>query len=503
MQNNIPITSSLDTFINKNVFDVGNMVDININLLSNKLSITTLVNAMFKYINIDIKSLKKDLNLTIKTVRLNEKGIPKEAMSFEQIQFHKLVNEEWGNSFVKEKFSNTTFLFVVFQYVGRNLYFRGLKLWKMPEETLNNDLYAFWSLLKQKVQNGVILTQVTKGTKLITQNNLPSLKESKVMHVRPKAQNADDTVELPDGQFITKQCYWFNATYVKKILSDMPSLNIDSNQINNQIFSNYDYKKVSPLLSNDIYTIDHYIKLTQTIFPSFNAFDLVESELKNIGYNLFPPFILKNTFTSLDYYFTGEILKDRYFTLPNDDVWVSAFVQRKLENMENSYSIFKIDGNTYLTRVALEKASIKSEMLITYREAVEDFVQKGQYFTLTSLKEQGFHHTIEDFGFEPMFYESLLKRPGRLKNLKLCGHLIFIKTPLAINLSLFLKSLYKDEQTYLSIDNIIEIVNETYSIMLDFNTLNKLLKSNNIDQYYSEPLHLLFLTKNDYLAYIQ
>lgn len=53
-----------------------------------------------------------------------------------------------------------------------------------------------------------------------TKNNLPKSTESDVAHVRPHARNKSDTYPLPDGRELTKQCFWFNNAYVKKIIAE-------------------------------------------------------------------------------------------------------------------------------------------------------------------------------------------------------------------------------------------------------------------------------------------
>lgn len=504
MQNNITsIITPLEKFKHKSTFEIGQITGLNANLISKKTSISSLSNSMFSYTNINPTQLKKDFNLIIKTVCLKENGIPKESMSFERVQFHDVVSETWEHSFLKEKFTNTTLLFIIFQSVGTETYFKGFKVWKMPEETIHNELKSFWSLLKNKLENGITLKLVNQGNKTITKNDLPSTQDSKIMHIRPKASNAKDTVELPDGQLISKQAYWLNASYVGNILADVPALEINNNQLNQQILFKYDYQLIKPYLSKDIYTIDQFIKITQAIFKSFNHFDVNVQQIESVGYRLIPPFILHQNFNSLEEYFNMKIFKERYFKLPEDDVWQTSFSQRKLENMENNFSLFKIEDTIYLTETALKSVNIDKSTLISYRESVEEFVPKDQYFTLVSLKKSGFRHLIEEFGFESLFYESLLKRPGRLKSLKICGQLFFIKTPLRVDLSHFLTFLFKTtNQSALSVDKIIEQIHDTFGINLDFDAINNLLKHSSIDQYYSDTLCKLFLSKNDYLDFI-
>ena len=499
------VLSQFKIFENMNTLEIGKEIGLNTNLLSKKLSVATLSNQMFKHFNIDLPKLKHDFNIAVKTVRLKENGVPKESMSFEQIKFHEIVKENWDSSFIKNKFMQTTFLFVAFEYLGEELYFKGIKIWKMPDFIINEDLKSFWLSLKTKLENGVILKSVKKANKSITENNLPSSKQSNIMHVRPKAKNANDKVELPDGQFITKQSYWFNNDFVSSILSDMPSLQVTSATLTRTSeLNNYDYSKIKPLLSNEIYTITKFIQIAQQVFSNFNDFNVNKDHLHNIGYQLAPPFILRNEFKTIDGYFNQKILKNRYFIRDeDDDVWQSSFVNRKLDNMENEYSIFKIDEGIYLTETALKFSAIEKTEVISYRECVEAFVEKEQYFTYHSLKKN-FQHPVDGYGFEQLFYESLLKRPGRLKSVKVCGHLFFIKTTSKKNLSHFFKSiLIEQKKPHLSVYDLVEVIEYTYYVKLSFEALDTLLDSNNLNLYYSKKLERIFYSKNDYLNFIQ
>lgn len=57
-----------------------------------------------------------------------------------------------------------------------------------------------------------------KSGKIINKNNLPSGKFNLLGHLRPGGKNGDDQVELPTGQSIVKQRFWFNIDYVKEII---------------------------------------------------------------------------------------------------------------------------------------------------------------------------------------------------------------------------------------------------------------------------------------------
>ncbi len=174
----------------------------------------------------DVEEFAK-ANIQFKTVRLEPNGIPKEHMSFEQINFSRLLDSEWEDSQFYEKFEYTKFLFVVFEYkdkavknISRPIYLKKICLWNMPEKIIQNEVKMMWESCRQVLQEGIKLIETKRGIK----NNLPGAKDNMVCHIRPKASNGDDKVVLPDGQMITKQCYWLNREYIAEIVSN--NLNI-------------------------------------------------------------------------------------------------------------------------------------------------------------------------------------------------------------------------------------------------------------------------------------
>ena len=82
----------------------------------------------------------------------------------------------------------------------------------------------------------------------------------------------------------------------------------------------------------------------------------------------------------------------------------------------------------YITNTCLQRANVTKDKLVSYKNAVEQSVDFNIFFTLKSLRDAGFYHELEDYGFDNLFYESILKRPGRLKYLNLAKEILFIKT---------------------------------------------------------------------------
>lgn len=161
-------------------------------------------------------------NIEFKTIRLKANGKPKESMSFEQIDFHKWIAQEWEDSVIYKKFEETKFLLVVFQENNQDeLIFKGVKLWNMPKSILEKDIYDMWQATVQTLKEGVEIVKQPWGKGYRYTNNLPKSTDNRVAHIRPKATNAEDKTKLPDGQMITKQAYWLNSNYIAEIVKDL------------------------------------------------------------------------------------------------------------------------------------------------------------------------------------------------------------------------------------------------------------------------------------------
>lgn len=144
--------------------------------------------------------------IELKTIKLEETGVLKESMSFAQIKFLEIVNEEWEESYLYTTLTRR-FFFVIFKkdknQVSR-LY--RVKFWTMPYSDL---IVAeeFWKNTQGKI---------TKGE----YEQFWKLKDHNIFHVRPKGVNSKDLMETPQGTMEKKKSYWLNSRYILKQISN-------------------------------------------------------------------------------------------------------------------------------------------------------------------------------------------------------------------------------------------------------------------------------------------
>ena len=149
-------------------------------------------------------------NIIPKTVRVNMDGTVTESMSFPIFDFCEVARGTWETSECKNMLEQTKFLFVIFRFneLG-DLIFDDIKFWYIPEADLK-EVETVWEKTSRILREGVKFHTVGKRTF----NNLPKASENRVAHVRPHARDSKDTMPLPDGREMPKQCFWLNNTYI-------------------------------------------------------------------------------------------------------------------------------------------------------------------------------------------------------------------------------------------------------------------------------------------------
>lgn len=502
----VELTEKFSEYVGFKFEEISNKVNVNPDLVSPKASIVTIVNKMLMSKNIDKKELVKEVNpkkLSIKTVRLQPNGTPRESMSFEKVNFEDIVHENWESSKLRNKFADTIFLFMVFQYQQttdvRQLLFKGIKVWQMSKVTLDNDVRGMWESTREIVSNGVELNEKLIGNKIVIENNLPGKPDNDVAHIRPKASDGNDKIELPDGQMITKQAYWLNNSYIGSILEDLPDVikRDSANNVNRIKLSWKEINLIKAKLVEPVYPVEEFVIKAKQVNPSFTELDVKKEIISKVGYQMDNRFVIEKQLVSIDEYLYGIIFNDSYFQIPKKPIFQTPYVKRKIDNYENDFKLLKVEeeNGLYITNKSLLNGGITKQDLIHYKKSVEGFVGEGEFFSLHSIAKNNFYHELEEYGFEDIFYESILMRPGKLKYLKIAEQNVFVKTKKEVTIHDFISILFGNDKS-INVDDLIGRIHSVIHISINYNSAVKLMK--NTEYYYSHELHKLYKNKENY-----
>lgn len=179
----------------------------------------------------NIKSKLKDTdefkkaNIIPKTIRIETNGQIIESMSFPYFKFDEIMNTDFEDSKLKEELETTKYMFFIFRKEKGEYVFKGIKLWNMPETIIESKVKSMYDKTQKVIRTGNIVNHIDERGRRIT--NFPGMRDNGVCHVRPHGRDSRDTIVLPVKDKITgvseftKQCFWFNNSYLKEIVSDV------------------------------------------------------------------------------------------------------------------------------------------------------------------------------------------------------------------------------------------------------------------------------------------
>lgn len=201
-------------------------------------------------------------NTYVKTLRVNSDLTMNEDISFSAFEFKELMEESWEESTVYEEMVDRQFLWSVFKEKGDDFVFHGARFWSLPQED-EHIIHEGWDDIRDIIRKGVkfVKDQKEDGSLILTKrgksrmlNNFPDSKNTnpkrkeyrlckspkaynKIISIRPHASlvyydlksiGYADTEnprsngsELPNGDIMTKQCFWFNNEYILAQIQDM------------------------------------------------------------------------------------------------------------------------------------------------------------------------------------------------------------------------------------------------------------------------------------------
>lgn len=150
-------------------------------------------------------------NITLKTIVLQKNGKPKESMSFKQIQYKEIVNEDWEDFEINKIHQDGRFLWVVMKALKpykkqsdlmlEDIVIEKVMFWSMPYSDLQIEYRKLWEDTKAKIQKG-------------DYTHFLGSKDNRIGHIRPKGRNSKDLMETLQGTREKKKCFWINASYI-------------------------------------------------------------------------------------------------------------------------------------------------------------------------------------------------------------------------------------------------------------------------------------------------
>ena len=170
-------------------------------------------------------------------------------------------------------------------------------------------------------------------------------------------------------------------------------------------------------LTNDVYFFEDIAEICQKHNIPYSSNLIGRYCIKKLGYVANGSYMYKNTYSSFKEYIDKNFFVDDFENLNNADSRILSLI------LFNTYYLDKIKSLEYveyknkefISLNKLKSFGITKEDILDYINSVEGYVDDDLVFTTTYLKNKGLKHKLYSFGFDSIFYDSILYNSDKLK----------------------------------------------------------------------------------------
>ena len=225
-------------------------------------------------------------------------------------------------------------------------------------------------------------------------------------------------------------------------------------------------KEMKEILTDDFYYIEEIRKIYKEKYPEDNTDVINPHNLKIMGFNVYSHYALQN-YPSLGVYFRTLLTKE---DLQDISVYRKRFTYVQefttvLIDLKRTREVIEYAPNRLIQIRKLEAAGITEEVLKEYCDEVNDFLEDGEYFSIQSLREDGFSSSLYEQGFEDWFYANVLAFDERFSSGRMFSAMILYKGQKYITIQSFLESLIENAGKIDTFD-LVDLLQDTYGCTL-------------------------------------
>ena len=269
--------------------------------------------------------------------------------------------------------------------------------------------------------------------------------------------------------------------------------------------SEIQFDRMKNVLTNDFYVIEDVKNIYKREFPESDESLINPYTLKTLGFHVYSGYsgyIIKKTFSSATDYFN--------YILTNDDVidirkynavirCIATFCQ-ECYRLRSLYEIVEFLPLQYVNIRRLNEVGFNKTDLYEYCICVAEEYEKGEYFTISSIREKGFTHKLDELGFDEWFYSSILMEDHERFSFQRIGNTrIFLRGEPDCNMGKMFTWLLEKYQR-IDLYDFIEIINDYYGIALAKERIIEIIDSTEL--YYDRIMEAIYIDYDTYFEEI-
>lgn len=256
--------------------------------------------------------------------------------------------------------------------------------------------------------------------------------------------------------------------------------------------------KMSQVLTKDFYSIDDFVSIFKRELPDAEESLVNSYNIKNLGFIIYDRYLVRKTYQSSADYFRFKLLeKDIVDTqdFPRAMLTAVSFSSEKYD-LRRKRIITEFLPGQYINIRRLNNVGVTEKDLEKYCDDIRSFIPTDVFFTISSIRQDGFDSELHELYFDDWFYSSVLAEDKENFSYTRCGGVrIFYSGQKKFNFSDFLEWLVEKE-TKIEIYDLEELCRERYGVIIDRYKLTDFAK--NAGLYYDEIMETVYIDYDTY-----
>ena len=176
------------------------------------------------------------------------------------------------------------------------------------------------------------------------------------------------------------------------------------------VMSDEELERMRFVLADDCYVWSELQRLYLREYPTGDLAYINPHNLKRLGFRVYSGYVMKNHLPNAAEYFSSLLVRDDVVDIRTLGTHLNSFpaFTTELYRLRSEREIIEFAPYRYVNIRRLNQVGISVSDIENYCHAVNKFVEKGEFFTVQSLRKKGFVHALDELGFEDWFYASLL-----------------------------------------------------------------------------------------------
>lgn len=256
--------------------------------------------------------------------------------------------------------------------------------------------------------------------------------------------------------------------------------------VNSKDLPKVEMDKMHEVLSEDFYLISEVKNLYVQNFPTSNSDNINPYILKKLGFLVYAGnegYIIRNNYASSASFFNDMLTKNDITDMraKNSTLCYIGAYQSAMYSLRDNYEIIEFSPLQYINIRRLSALGVSKSDIIDYCFAVASFVMSDDYFTIKSIRQEGFAHKIDALNFEDWFYSSLLTVNKELFSYqRIGGTRIMSKGQNIVTLSKIIGKILK-ECNEISLSDLLVVLTERFGINLSKDRLAEIVRESDFN----------------------